>query len=84
MAPGDVTQYGLKHQKPEAPHVRFSLERARSGIASFKIFARNTRSQSLQDFAMELLTLFKEEYPDFALLMEYFVVIPLNSAPRTL
>ena len=47
--------------------------------ASLKIFARNTRIQSLQDFALQLLT-FKEEYPDFALLMEHFMVIPLNSA----
>ena len=56
VAPGDVTQYGLKELQdisevmgqPETPDVGFNPEHARSDFASFEIFARNTRSQSLK------------------------------------
>ena len=34
----------------------------------------------MTNFASEVMTIYEEEYPDFALLMEYFMVIPLNSA----
>ena len=85
---GDVAQYGLKELEevsevmflPGAPNVGFNSDRARSDFQSFKIFARNSKNQNLQDFACELITLFNDEFPDFAILMEYFLVVPLNSA----
>lgn len=60
----------------------FQPARAAAEFYAFKVHARTTASggEGLQSFAAELLSEYKEDYTDFSILMEYFLVVPLNSA----
>ena len=66
--------------QPGGPDINFNQDRCKKDHYAFKIFTRNVKEDSMANFACDLMTIYQEEYPDFAILMEYFMVIPLNSA----
>ena len=58
----------------------FDPERAREDFLPYKIHAKSTPLVTLTEFAADLLVNYKDQYPDFAILMAYFMSVPLNSA----
>ena len=42
--------------------------------------AKSSTLTTLLDFAADLLVNYKDQYPDFAILMSFFLSVPLNSA----
>ena len=58
----------------------FQADRAKHDFLAYKMFARLTPHVSLLPFAQSLLTQYPDDYPDFSLLMHYFLTVPLNSA----
>lgn len=71
----------MKFNQPEIPdQVGFQAERAREDFYMFKMHARTCPLNELASFGEQLLCEYKDMYPDFCILMQYFLTVPLNSA----
>jgi hypothetical protein len=63
------------------------LSRAKKDLAQFKMLAAKysegsqSESQRFERFAKEVTLNFRDIYPDFAVLMSFFLTIPFNSVP---
>ena len=62
-----------------APIEVFDPERCQGDHYMFKMFARGHGGLSMPAFA-KMLCLYEAEYPDFAYLLKFYLVVPLNSA----
>ena len=62
------------------PSIEFEAERAKQDFLMYKMHARSTQCVSLKEFAKELCYFYFDTYPDFCILMQYLLVVPLNSA----
>ena len=70
-----------KFENVREPHFDFNRQRAQQDFLLFKNHARSSPAHfTFADFVVDLCSEHNEEYPDFALLAEYLMAIPLNSA----
>lgn len=71
----------VKFSQPEIPdQVGFQVERAKADFYMYKMHARTCPIIELSAFAEQLLCDYNEIYPDYCILMQYFLSVPLNSA----
>ena len=70
-----------KFENVREPHFDFNRQRAQQDFLLFKNHARSSPAHfTFADFVADLCSEHNEEYLDFALMAEYLMAIPLNSA----
>ena len=66
---------------PTVADFGFQPDRARQDFAQFKQFAKVSPAPDLETFAKDLISSYENIYPDFAIMMEFYLCVPLNSVP---
>jgi hypothetical protein len=80
----DVANHGLRDLQAISEKfdgvAGFDAQRAKADFYLYKVHCRTSTAENLQEHGRDLLMRYSQEYPDFAVLMMYFLVVPLNSA----